>query len=282
MPEDGSESSALLARAWDEAADGYERYFVPRFAPWVAAAVHAVAEVTLPPGPILVPCCGSFPELPVLAASHPGREIVGIDLSAGMVGLARERAAGWPQARVVEGDAAALGQGWLGRCAGLVSVFGLQQLPDPKAALAGWVAALRPGGRLSVMFWPSQVESEGPFALLDRVLAGHRQPSDAEWQLRLAEWVTAAGATVEHDKHPSFGMSHPDGATFLAAMLTGGPLRALANARGDKFVHTLVQEFLDSAPTGPWHHEPRARWIVGRRNGRDVAAKTVAPARNRL
>jgi SAM-dependent methyltransferase len=266
LPEDASESSALLARAWDEAAEGYERYFVPRFAPWVATAVRSLADVTLPPGPILVPCCGSFPELPALATSHPGREIVGIDLSAGMVGLARGRAAGWPRARVVEGDAAALGPGWLGRCAGLVSVFGLQQLPDPEAALAGWVAALRPGGRLSVMFWPSQVEPDGPFALLDRVLAGHRRPSHATWQFRLVDAVTAAGATVEHDKHLSFAMSHPDGATFLEAMITGGPLRALANVRGDTFMHTLAQEFLRSAPAGPWHHEPQARWIVARRN----------------
>jgi SAM-dependent methyltransferase len=266
MSEDDPERSALLARAWDAAADGYERYFVPRFAPWVAAAVQPLAEVTLPQGPILVPCCGSFPELPALVASHPGRQIVGIDLSAGMVGLARERAAGWPQAQVVEGDAAALGRRWLGKCAGLVSVFGLQQLPDPEAALAGWVAALRPAGRLSVVFWPSQVEPEGPFALLDRVLAGHRPPPDVNWELRLADAVTAAGATVERDEYLSFAMSHPDGATFLDAMITGGPLRALADARGDRFMHTLVQEFLRSAPAVPWQHQPQARWIVARRN----------------
>jgi SAM-dependent methyltransferase len=265
MPSDDLERHALLARAWDEAADGYERYFVPRFAPWVATAVHALAMVTLPPGPILVPCCGSFPELPALAASHPEREIVGIDLSARMVGLARDRAVGWPHVRVVEGDAAALGPRWLGTCAGLVSVFGLQQLPDPEAALADWVAALRPGGRLSVMFWPSQVEQQGPFALLDRVLAGHRPLADNNWQLRLAEAVTAAGATVEHDEHRSFAMSHPDASTFLEAMTTGGPLRALANARGEKFMHTLAQQFLRSAPAGPWHHQPQARWIVARR-----------------
>jgi SAM-dependent methyltransferase len=265
MQSDDLERRALLARAWDDAADGYERYFVPRFAPWVATAVHALAEVILPPGPILVPCCGSFPELPALVASHPQREIVGIDLSGGMVRLARERAAKWPQVRVVEGDAAALGPRWLGTCAGLVSVFGLQQLPVPEAALADWVTALRPDGRLSVMFWPSQVEQEGPFALLDRVLAGYRPATEDNWQHRLAEAVTAAGATVEHDDYRSFEMSHPDASTFLEAMTTGGPLRALANARGETFMRALGRQFLRWAPEGPWRHRPQARWIVARR-----------------
>ncbi|HCT81141.1 MAG TPA: methyltransferase type 11 [Micromonosporaceae bacterium] len=251
-----------LARAWDEAADGYEQYFVPRFAPWVATAVRALADVTLPPGPILVPCCGSFPELPALVDSHPEREIVGIDLSAGMVDLARERAKDLPHVRVIEGDATVLGQQWPGMCAGVVSVFGLQQLPDPEAALADWMATLRPGGRMSVMFWPSHVEEDGPFALLYRVLAGHRPAAEDAWHLRLGKAITAAGGTVEHDGYQSFPMSHPDAATFFEAMTTGGPLRALANARGEAFMRTVEQQFLSLAPEGPWQHQPRARWIV--------------------
>lgn len=65
-----------LAQAWDEAAEGYEQYFVPRFAPWVADAVDAVAG-ELPSGPILVPCCGTFPELPALRAAEatPGLNV---------------------------------------------------------------------------------------------------------------------------------------------------------------------------------------------------------------
>src|SRR5690606_31106037 len=92
---------ALLARAWDQAADGYEEYFVPRFAPWVATAVEGVGGADVPGGRILVPCCGTFPELPALVERLPSREIVGIDLSAGMVRLARRRAAGLPTVRVV-------------------------------------------------------------------------------------------------------------------------------------------------------------------------------------
>lgn len=254
-----------LAGAWDEAALEYERYFVPRFAPWVEAAVQAVAESMPPSGPILVPCCGTFPELPGLVAAHPDREIVGIDLSAGMVRLARERAASWPTVRVVEGDAATLDPQWSSACAGVVSVFGLQQLPDPVVALGEWVAALCPGGRLSVIYWPSVVEEDGPFALLDRVLAGHRPPADDSWEGRIGDAVIAAGGTIERDDHPSFRMDHPDAETFWTAMTSGGPLRAMANARGDTFMQARRQEFLELAPSGPWRHQPRARWILARR-----------------
>lgn len=256
---------ALLARSWDEAAPEYERYFVPRFAPWVATATRAVTGAHLPPGPILVPCCGTFPELPTLVASHPDREIVGIDLSPGMVRLARERAAGSPRARVVEDDAVALDPQWSGACAAIVSVFGLQQLPDPEAAVANWTRSLRPGGRLSVMYWPDETEQDGAFGLLDRVLGGHRAPSGATWQDRLREIVTAAGATVERDEYRAFAIEHPDAETFWVAMAGGGPLRALAIARGAAFMRARRREFLAVAPSGRWRHRPRARWLVAHR-----------------
>lgn len=267
---------ALLARAWDEAAPEYERYFVPRFAPWVATAVRAVTEAALPPGPILVPCCGTFPELPALVASQPDREIVGVELSAGMVRLARQRAAGSPRARVIQGDAVELDPQWMGTCAAVVSVFGLQQLPDPQAAMATWISALRPGGRLSVMYWPAGTEQDGPYALLDRVLAGHRPPSDAAWPDRLSEVVTAAGGIVERDEYRAFPIEHPDAETFWTAMVDGGPLHSLAITRGKAFIRARGREFLAMAPRGPWRHQPQARWIVAHRQ---VAASASAATR---
>jgi ubiquinone/menaquinone biosynthesis C-methylase UbiE len=156
-----SDRSALLARSWDEAAAGYEAYFVPRFAPWVSTAVAASAAAPLPDGPVLVPCCGTFPELAPLAEQYDGREIVGIDLSAGMLRLARNRAELLgQQVSLVEGDAVALDHLWTGACAAVLSVFGLQQLPDTAAALRSWAATLRPGGRLAVMFWPETPEAD--------------------------------------------------------------------------------------------------------------------------
>jgi len=250
-----------LARGWDEAAEGYEAYFVPRFAPWVEAAVGALG--TVPAGPILVPCCGTFPELPLLVERFPDREIVGIDLSAGMVRLARDRAGAWPQVSVIEGDAASLDPRWTASCAAVVSVFGLQQLPEPDLATQSWFKALRPCGRLSVVYWPSVTEDEGPFALLKVVRRS--PPADHSWENRLADSITAIGATVDRDDEPAYPMTHPDAATFFEAFTRHGPMRATANARGDAYIDQLRKEFLQQAPAGEWTHHPHARLLAATR-----------------
>lgn len=260
-----SEREERLARGWDAAADGYERYFVPRFAPWVRDAVRAVTAAALPDGPVLVPCCGTFPEVDALAAQLPGREIAGIDLSAGMLRRARERAARYPRVRTVLGDAAALDPGWSGRCAAVVSVFGLQQLPAPDRAIGSWAAALRPGGRLSVVYWPERTEADGPFAHISEVVDRHVPPTDSSWEDRLVAALAAQGAVLDRDERPSHPITHPDAAAYFDAYTRCGPLRALVDARGAAFVERLREEFLRGTPAGEWHHRPHARHIVAHR-----------------
>ncbi|MDI5976537.1 class I SAM-dependent methyltransferase [Amycolatopsis magusensis] len=250
-----------LARAWDEAAEGYEAYFVPRFAPWVRTAADALAP--LPDGPILVPCCGTLPELDALTEHFPGREITGIDLSAGMVRLAQARAAGNPLVTAVEGDAATLDPRWTGRCAAVVSVFGLQQLPEPDVALAAWAAALRPGGRLSVVYWPGAIEMEGPFAVMREALRPRVTPSDRSWEDRLVPALSEV--ELERDEFVTHPMTHPDAETVFEAYTRSGPLRPLVTARGEQFAQELREEFLRLAPAGEWTHRPGARLLVARR-----------------
>ena len=246
-----------LARGWDDAADGYERYYVPRFAPWVTAAVRALGD--LPTGPVVVPCCGTFPELPELSERAPDREIIGIDLSAGMITLAQQRAAAHPGATAVQGDATTLDPR---SCAAVVSVFGLQQLPDPAAALHSWAEALNPGGRLSVVYWPGATETDGPFAHLARTL-GNR--GDRTWEAHLIPALTSADVTVDRDEPLAFPMTHPSAAAFFDAHTNSGPLRPLANARGLEFIADLRERFLATTPTGEWRHEPRAHHLVAHR-----------------
>lgn len=263
---DRQEHLARIAEGWDEAAAGYEQYYVPRFAPWVDAAVRAAVSAPLPDGPVLVPCCGTFPELNALIRHLPDRRIIGIDLSTEMVRLARERASGHPQVSVVEGDASTLAPQWSGQCAAVVSVFGLQQLPEPTAALRSWTGALRNDGRLSVVYWPSRTETDGPFALIAR-LVREVAPSDhdAAWEDELVPTLTAHGAVIEQDIQLFFPMVHPDAASFFEAHTRSGPLRALANARGAAFIADLRERFLAQAPTGQWEHHPQARHLVAHR-----------------
>lgn len=260
-----TEHLARLARGWDEAAEGYERYHVPRFAPWVATAVRAVAAPELPDGPVLVPCCGTFPELDDLLRHLPDRDITGIDLSAGMAARAHERTAPHPRVRVVQGDASTLDPHWSGTCAAVVSVFGLQQIPEPEHAIASWAAALRPGGRLSVIYWPEHTEADGPFARLADVLGHRAAPGRTSWEHQLVPALTVRDVVVERDEQVSHPMVHPDAATFFDACTRSGPLRPLATARGDTFVSQLRAEFLRRSPTGAWQHQPSARHIVAHR-----------------
>jgi SAM-dependent methyltransferase len=183
---------------------------------------------------------------------------VGIDLSPGMVALARTRAAGRPRVRVLVGDAATLDPAWTRRCGAVVSVFGLQQLPDPPLAVQSWRSALAPGGVLCVMYWPGVTESAGPFALL----GGRSAPYP---------WESALGsAFLERDEFRSYPMTHPDAATFFHEYVHNGPMRSTPPA----VVDALRPEFLRRAPSGPWTHYPRARLMVWRlpRDGTGAAA----------
>lgn len=264
---DHDEYTALLARRWDEVASRYEEYFVPRFRPWAEAAVEALAGTALPGGPILVPCCGTFPELPLLAGRFSGREIVGIDISPGMISRAEERAVSWPAARAIVQDAALLDPGWSAACAAVVSVFGLQQLPAPQEAIAAWAHALAPGGRLAVVFWTAEAEATGPWGLVNLLLAEQAPVAGRSWDKSLAAAVIAAGATVHRDELVAFEMEHGDAAEAWEAM-TGaavGPLRTAALRHGPEFMERLRQEFLRQAPTGKWRHRRPARLIVADR-----------------
>lgn len=255
-----SSGNERIARGWDEAAIGYDDYFVPRFAPWVTASVAAIATPDLPPGPILVPCCGTFPELDPLLAAWPDRKIIGIDLSRGMINRAQVRIAGRADVEAVVGDAARLDPGWTESCAAVVSNFGLQQLPEPAGALQSWLSALRPGGRLSVTYWPERTESDGPFARIAAAVQG-QQPFDDSWEHDLVPALLTRGAVVR-DEYPAFPMFHPDAATFFDAYVENGPLRAKADSNGQSFVTTLRREFLQDSPRGVWRHQPHARHLV--------------------
>lgn len=168
--------------------------------PWTNYTMQRFVAQKLPHGPILVPACGPGHELVMLAnAFSDGRHIIGIDLAEGMVDLANSRCKEAAIRMNGKADQAADGKerdpcdrekghcmtkcNWHGRAwaevadacdlatrfpnaAGVFSLFGLQQLPQPHTALANWVKTLCLGGSLAVAFWPSQVEDKGPWQRL--------------------------------------------------------------------------------------------------------------------
>lgn len=82
--------------------------------------------------------------LRAIAERHPQARLVGVDLSAAMLAVAR---AALPQAHLLQADAAALPVA--GGAADLVTcVTALHLLAEPALAFDEWARVLRPGGRL--------------------------------------------------------------------------------------------------------------------------------------
>ena len=146
-----------VERAWDEAAQGYDAYFSPRFAPYLATALGALigrASDLPSSGCILVPCAGPGRELGPLARAFPARPILASDLSSEMVKLARERNLGFSNVSVARDDATQL-QKPASEVAALFSVFGLQLLPKPAETLGSWLTLLQKNGLAVVVYQPN-------------------------------------------------------------------------------------------------------------------------------
>lgn len=255
------------ALAWDASAADYDDYFAPRLLPWSDAAIDALigCELPLPQGPVLVPCCGPGRELLRVADALPGRAVIGVDYSAEMVRIARARCGDREAISLVCADATTLSGAYRGRAAAVLSCFGLQLLPAPDLALAEWAATLAPGGLMSVIFWPAQSESEGPFALLRELLSEEVPPPDASWEGRLREALRGAGATVLRDERAETEMRHEDAAALWRELARSAVLRLLAGHRGEAFLAALGERFLHRLGPGPVRHYPAARLLLARR-----------------
>lgn len=125
-------------------------HYDARAATYDASGMHRaladlVAEVSGDPGGLVVDVAtGTGLVLRAIAARHPEARLVGVDLSPGMLAVAR---AALPQAQLVQADATALPVAH--ESASLVTcVTALHLLAEPAMAFDEWARALRPGGRL--------------------------------------------------------------------------------------------------------------------------------------
>ncbi|HET7538950.1 MAG TPA: class I SAM-dependent methyltransferase [Polyangiaceae bacterium] len=254
--------------AWNDAARGYDAYFSPRFAPYLATALGTLIgrAPELPnPGCILVPCTGPGRELGALARAFPTRRIVGSDLSGEMVKLARERNAGVRNVSVERDDATQL-RPQAEPVAALYSVFGLQLLPNPEITLTSWLERLQPKGLAAIVYWPEHTDDGGPMDTLHRLIA-ESIAVDRSWEGKLEASARAASSHVSTDVRIAFEMQHDDARSFWHALTRLGPLRALANARGEAFVAELGTRFEATLPQGPLVHTPEARLLLIERDG---------------
>lgn len=194
------------------------------------------------------------------------RTVIGIDLAPGMIEIAQRRAAATgDNISAVVGDAM---QPPPGPHSAILSVFGLQQLPDPAAALSAWIKSLAPGGIAIVCFWPGTVEDDGPWArwgslLKSKVGSSKRGPDG--WEAALVGAAEAAGGEVLEDRLIAHEMSWDSPALFWEGMTRAGPWHAQRLRHSDDFVDGLREEFCEVfASNEPVVHSPHARMLVVR------------------
>lgn len=126
-------------------------HYDARAATYDASGMHrALADLVaeqapdLGDGRVVDVATGTGLVLRATAARHPGARLVGVDLSPGMLAVAR---AALPQAQLVQADASALPVAE--ESVDLVTcVTALHLLAEPELAFDEWARVLRPGGRL--------------------------------------------------------------------------------------------------------------------------------------
>lgn len=175
-----------------------------------------------------------------------------------MVNLARERARDLANVSVERADAMQLATPSV---AALLSVFGLQLLPDPVAALRSWVSLLASGGIAAIMYWPRDAEASGPFASMRRLLRS-QGVLDGSWEQELLPAAEAQGARVLAELPLVFELQYESARSLWHALTRLGPLRGLAMARGQALIDELGEQFAAELPSGPLSHTPEARLLL--------------------
>ena len=120
---------------------------LPGVGRWRAAAADALS---LSPGDTVVEMgCGSGANLPHLAQRvGPEGHVLGVDLTAELLGLARERTAHLPQVSLVRGDAT---RPPVDHADAVLGTFVTGMFRDPADVVADWCGLVGDGGHVAVM-----------------------------------------------------------------------------------------------------------------------------------
>ena len=147
------EHARRAERAYAAAADHYTR---PALSFWDHFGAETISRLRLVPGQdVLDLCCGAGASaIPAARAVGPSGRVLGIDVAAPMLELARSRAAQESLAHIEfrQGDATDTGLPDAGFDA-VVCVFGVFFAPDMTAFITRMWRLLRPGGVLAVTTW---------------------------------------------------------------------------------------------------------------------------------
>lgn len=161
----GLDAAAERARvAYDAAADTYD---APANGFWEATGRRAVASLALRPGARVLdlPCGSGASALAAAAAVGPGGHVTAVDVSGGLLALARRKAEarGIANVEFVRADMRETGYED-GSFDAVVCVFGVFFVPDRPALMRELWRLVAPGGVLAVTTWGPDVLEPGASA----------------------------------------------------------------------------------------------------------------------
>jgi SAM-dependent methyltransferase len=250
---------------WDLAAELYEPLWRDQLAP---AQAELMACARLMPGErVLDVACGTGNiALDAAARVLPGGDVVGIDLSGHMIGLARRRAMQERCANVSfeRMDAEHLALPEHGFDVALCAL-GLMYMPDPERAILEMHRVLRPDGRIILAVWGERSRCGWAelFAIVDAEVASDVCPlffrlGQGEM---LAQVCVDAGLQVTGHSRLSATLVYSSAEQACDAAFIGGPV-ALAWSRLDRAARRRARvRYLDSIAA--WRREDGSYAVPG-------------------
>lgn len=163
------EAARRAQRTYEAAADTFD---APANGFWALTGLRTIGRLGLERGAHVLdlPCGSGASALPAAEAVGPTGSVVAVDLSAGLLELARAkaRAAGLRNLRFLQADMRATGLPDRSFDA-VVCVFGVFFVPDRPALMRELWRLVRPGGTLAVTCWGPHVLEPGATGFWDAV-----------------------------------------------------------------------------------------------------------------
>ena len=239
---------------WDLAADAYE----PLWQPLLAAAQAKLLACAAPaPGErVLDVACGTgLVTFPALDLVGPNGEVVGIDLSAAMIGRARARAARRNASNAkferMDAEHLLLPDGGFDVC---MCALGLMYTPDPEQALREMQRATKPGGRVGLAVWGERSNCgwSSVFSIVDDEVKSEVCP--LFFQLgqsnTLSQLCRKLGWGAVHEQRITTTLDHAGAQEACDAAFVGGPVALAWSRFNDATKERVRAKYLDSID--PW------------------------------
>jgi SAM-dependent methyltransferase len=224
-------SAAVQGRLWGAAARDWARLAEPSATPFYDAVFDAIG---VGPGLMLLDAgCGAGYALTLAGAR--GARVTGLDASAGLLEVARERLG---DAELHEGDLEELP--FADASFDAVTAFNsVQFAADPGAAVRELGRVARPGAPVAIVTWgsPERCESRVIIAAIAGLLppapAGAGGPFALSEPGRLEELAQSAGLRPERVAEVPTPFSYPDLETAIRTQLSAGPARRAIEYAGE-------------------------------------------------